>query len=162
MNNVAMHDPLLLEILISSYFSIHEIEDKEALESSKDRPILTVPGFALAIGFSSTGDIISTLKAYRENMSPYPEESILFMLRALTRLEDYYVQNGLRDRFPSAIVKLCLSHYHDVSDKSESIKSINSNANILVVFSDDKKASLPNYQQKLDMEGQPVIELSSQ
>jgi len=120
MNNLTMHDPDLLHILIELFFAMRESEELPP----------TVPGLALAIGFNRTQDIVSTLKHWEDDDSQYPESSIHELLSALTRIEDHCLINGLRDRMPASLVKFTLGSYHNVKEPSV---NQNQTANIIQI-----------------------------
>jgi hypothetical protein len=153
-----MHDPLLVDVLTDMYFKTNDLKN-----GGEPDTVLTVPGLALAIGFSSTRDITNTLRSYEEGVSSYPKESIKFLIRALTRLEDYYLQNGIKEKFPAQLVKFCLGAYHDVKDtNSQSNAGVPANTNIMVVFNDQNQPNrLPSHQAKIDNNNQPVIEFNA-
>jgi hypothetical protein len=151
MNNVAMHDPMLIETLADMYFAMTELEDS----------IPTVPGLALAIGFNRSYDINVTLKNYEEGLSKYPEASVGTILRSLTKIEDKYIVNGLQDKFPSALVKFCLGAYHDRREKEPEANGAGANTNIMVVFERPKELDNVQARRLTNNLNQPVIELHS-
>jgi len=111
MNNLIMHDPDLLKILIDVYFEMRIKEESPP----------TVPGLTLAIGFNRVVDITRVLEKWdseEQNAQQYPEESVYHVIRALTRIEDHYVSNGLKDKMPAALVKFTLGAYHNVKEPS--------------------------------------------
>lgn len=128
-NNIIMHDPVLMEILISSYFLLQKKEDLPP----------TVPGLALAIGFNRVKDLTDTVKNYDEGSNQYPEESYQVLIRAITKMEELYVQNGLIQTFPAALVKFCLGAYHEVRDKNEENDS--GNVQLAIVFGEGDQQS---------------------
>lgn len=151
-----MQDPLLFEMLSTMYFKTNDPGNGAPADT-----VLTVPGFALATGFTSTKDIAQTLTAYQEGTSQYPEESMRFLLRALTQLEDYYLQKGMMNKFPAPLVKFCLGAYHDVKDTNSNNDKIAPNANIMVVFNDPQTQQLPQQQAKEIANQQPIIEYNA-
>ena len=151
MANIAMHDPVLIEMLADLYFAGTKTEET----------IPTVPGFALGIGFSRVADITQTLKDYEEGVSKYPKSCVKVILRALTQIEDNYLQNGLKNRFPAALVKFCLGTYHDRAEKVDPTQ-IAGNQNIQIVFETPKALDLApktTNTQMIQLQNQPVIEM---
>jgi len=112
MTNLMMQDPDLLKLMIDLYF--------EARLIAEEPP--TVPGLALAMGFNRVQDIVRVLQRaedeeeFPDDRKTYPEESVSYVLRALTTIEDMYISSGLRDRMPAALVKFTLGAYHGVKE----------------------------------------------
>lgn len=124
MRNLTMMDPTNFGKIIDTHF---------AVRVSENQP-LTVPALALACGFSRTSDIVNTLREAEEGESPYPQSSITALTRAVTKIEDYCLTNGLMGKFPAPLTKFCLGAYHSVKDTNE-----NSNQGVTqlaIVFSD--------------------------
>jgi hypothetical protein len=149
MNNITMHDPMLTDMLADMYFAVNE----------EEKNIPTVPGLALAIGFNRTKDITDALKAYEEDASHYPQASMEILIRCLTRIEDNYVQNGLKSKFPAALVKFCLGTYHDRQEK-EPPKQLGEFNNFTIVFEQPKQLDVVQ-QRQLQQPAGPVIELQN-
>lgn len=149
MNNLVMRDPVMSELLTDLYFSM--IKQEEVIP--------TVPGLALAIGFNKTADIINTLKAAEEGTCTYPESCIGTLQRALTRIEDHYLQNGLTAKFPAALVKFCLGAYHDRQEKEPVLQNSVGTQNIQIVFEAPPSIAL---QRQVQLSQQPVIEMHAQ
>lgn len=121
MNNMIMHDPDLLHILLEEFFYVRELE--------KLPP--TVPALALSIGFFRTQDIVSTLKKWESGDSDYPDRAINYLLGALTRIEDYLLINGLANKMPAALVKFTLGSYHNVKEPEKSEQPTNNGIQIV-------------------------------
>lgn len=106
MNNLIMHDPDLLDVLIKCFF--------EERKQSKEHP--TLPGLALFVGFNRTADITQTLEKWADENSSYPERAVQGLIRAITMIEDYFLQRGLDAKIPAALTKFCLGAYHQVKE----------------------------------------------
>lgn len=110
-NNLMMHDPELLEVLVDIYFNMKKEEEEPP----------TVPGLVLAMGFNRVHEVTQVLAEYDEageKYKRYPERSINIIFQSLTRIEEYNVENGLRDRIPPAMAKFLLGAYHGVKEPS--------------------------------------------
>lgn len=127
-NNIMMHDPFLIQTMVDTYFLLARKEEEET-----GKP-MTVPAFALATGFTRTADIVNTLLAADEGISDYPEESIDLITMGITKLEAYYLEKGLRNKFPHALVKFCLGAYHQVKEPTSGDRAGGAINNIMVVF----------------------------
>jgi hypothetical protein len=110
MNNLMMHDPDLLKLMIDLYFEAREIDERPP----------TVPGLVLAMGFNRVHDIVQILEKFdsdsEKHLLTYPEESIIYIIQALTMIEDNHLTAGLRDRMPASLVKFTLGAYHNVKE----------------------------------------------
>jgi hypothetical protein len=129
MNNLTMHDPLLLSTLVDMYFGL--------LKREKRPP--TVPGLALALGFNTVKDIAATLKEWEEDEARYPEASISQLLRALTGIEDYYITEGVTGKIPPALVKFTMGAYHGRRESEEVRAPGDNNTNFQIVFNAPKE-----------------------
>ena len=123
-----MMNPKNLGKVIETYFALR----------TKEQEPFTLPGLALACGFSKTGDILGTLREAEEEQSTYPEDSINLLTRALTTIEDHYLTNGLKNKFPAPLTKFCLGAYHNVRDTNEQANQ--SVTQLAIVFSDSQGA----------------------
>jgi len=128
MKNLTMMNPKNLGKVIETYFALR----------TKEQEPFTLPGLALACGFSKTGDILGTLREAEEDQSTYPEDSINLLTRALTTIEDHYLTNGLKNKFPAPLTKFCLGAYHNVRDTNEQANQ--SVTQLAIVFSDSQGA----------------------
>lgn len=108
--NRILESPDLLETLINEYFLLGEAEGVD----------VTVPGLALHTGFSTSRELINTAIDYSKPQSDDYQQSQTLLQRALTFIESYYVQNGLRERTNASFTKFTLSVYHDLNEKTES------------------------------------------
>lgn len=124
MKNLTMMNTKNLDSVINTYFAL----------KSRDGEPFTIPGLALACGFSRSGDILGTLKEAEDGESTYPEQSIVALTKAVTRVEEHCLTNGLKGKFPPALTKFCLGAYHDVKDTNE--QQNQSVTQLAIVFSD--------------------------
>jgi hypothetical protein len=151
MNNLAMHDPFLIQTYIDIYYGELDMDNKnlQLLTTGKGEKTITpferqptVPGLALALGFRSKADIQKTLKDASDGISKYPQECVDMLIMALTKMEDWYIQRGLANAIPPAIMKFMLSAYHDVSEGSQVPEIIGKNSgNVQIVFEAPKEYS---------------------
>jgi hypothetical protein len=144
MRNMTMMNPKNFEKVISTYFALKQ----------REKEPFTIPGLALASGFSKTGDILNTLKESEEGESPYPKESIAALTRAVTRVEEHCLINGLIGKFPAPLTKFCLGAYHAIRDTNE-----NPNIGVTqlsVYFSDDNQPRLVPHSQPPVINQQPI------
>lgn len=128
MNNTVMHEPGLFGLLLQEYFSLIEMENSHP----------TIPGMALAVGFNRTKDISEALEKWDKNESTYPRESIMMVIRAVTKIEDHILTHGLKSTIPASIAKFTLGAYHGVQEPSSGNQEVN-NA-IQIVFEEPDKA----------------------
>lgn len=154
MSNSVMYDTVMIDMLAQIYFI--------TLEKEGDVP--SVPGLALALGFNRSHDIIKTLTSYDAGLSPYPEESVIILIRSVTKIEEAYIQGGMKDKFPIALIKFCLGAYHNLQEKETQGNKIE-NQNIQIVFEAPKVAQnslegINPFQQMA--QAQPVIELRAE
>ena len=134
MKNITMMDPTNLEKVIDVFFALRE----------KDNQPITIPGLALACGFSKSGDILDTLREAAEGTSTYPDRAVFLLTRAVTRIEDHCLVNGLNGRFSAPLSKFCLGAYHNVKDTNEQTQNV---TQLAIVFSDpDAPAATPKAQ----------------
>lgn len=124
MNNLTMHDPAMLSVLTDIYFDLKEEEEE----------LPTVPGLVLAIGFNTVSDITKTLERWEEGSDKYPDASIYILLQSLTRIEDIYVQEGIKGNMPAALVKFTLGAYHNRREAAQTDNSLPNNTNFQIVF----------------------------
>lgn len=130
MKNLTMMNEKNLDKVINTYFAL----------KNKDGEPFTIPGLALACGFSRSGDILATLREAEEGESPYPQSSIITLTRAVTRVEEHCLVNGLKGKFPAALAKFCLGAYHNVKDTNENQNQ--SVTQLAIVFSDNDQPKL--------------------
>lgn len=131
MRNPTMMNTPNLEKIINTYFGL----------KTRDGEPFTIPGLALACGFSKSGDILGTLKEAEDGESPYPEPSVQALTRAVTRVEEHCLVNGLKGKFPAALAKFCLGAYHNVKDTNENANQ--TVTQLAIVFSEDPTKQIP-------------------
>lgn len=124
MKNLTMMNPKNLDSVINTYFALKK----------KEAEPYTLPGLALACGFSKTGEVLGTLQEAEEDQSTYPLESIRLLTRAVTLIEDHCITNGLKGKFSAPLAKFCLGAYHNVRDTNEQANQ--SVTQLAIVFSD--------------------------
>ena len=130
MKNPSLLNPKNFQSLIEVYFALSDL----------DNAPYTIPGLALATGFTKTADIVAVLSDAQSAPDKYPEGSIYHLTRAITQIEDYYVRNGLTAKFPAALVKFCLGAYHDVKDTNEQREP--TITNLAIIFNDENNQDL--------------------
>lgn len=147
MNNLVMHDPELLKVLIECFFTMRK--------KAEEPP--TVPGLALSIGYNRVFDITSALKEWEQGDSKYPDESIYLLISSLTRIEDYCLVEGLKSNIPAALVKFTLGAYHDVKEPQQQAQPITA---IQVVFESPPTRIAADAEQKQLQGSQSLIEVT--
>lgn len=105
-----MADPDELRMKVVDYFSMLTID-------SEDRRHPTPPGLAMALGLRSFDALLHIMQVAEEDPSAYPEASLDVLHVARTHIEDYYINNGLRETIPHAFLKFLLSAYFGRSEK---------------------------------------------
>jgi hypothetical protein len=106
-----MADPDQLRMKVVDYFSMLTAD-------LEDRRHPTPPGLAMALGLRSFDALLHILQVAEEDPSTYPEESLDVLHVARTHIEDYYINNGLRETIPHAFLKFLLSAYFNRSEKT--------------------------------------------
>lgn len=124
MNNVTAHEPHTFSFLSDMYFTL----------TAQESGIPTVPGYALFTGFNSVGELKAALKDWSEGNPRYPDLTIQTILQSLTKMEDYYIQEGLKERIHPSLTKFIMGAYHDVKEKEDKAAQSSSVNNIMVVF----------------------------
>lgn len=125
------HTAARLQELIDTYF--------QTCKAEATHP--TPAGFALWIDYDTTTQLITAVK----NDPPDPkmdEETLRFLRRGVTRLEQYYTENGLKDLLPSAFTKLMLSAYFDINEKS--VKKEEHDQTITIIWEGETPPGLPS------------------
>lgn len=133
MNNLLIHDPDLLHVLIEEFFCLRKLEGKHP----------TVPGLVLAVGFNRTLDLSNVLEKWESGDSDYPDRSVNYLISSLTRIEDYFLQEGLSSKMPPALVKFALGSYHNVKEPTREDGG-GSNNLLQIVFEAPEGSTAPN------------------
>jgi len=105
-----MADPNQLRMKVVDYFSMLTADPE-------DRRHPTPPGLAMALGLRSFDALLHIMQVAEDDPSAYPEESLDVLHVARTHIEDYYINNGLRETIPHAFLKFLLSAYFGRSEK---------------------------------------------
>lgn len=130
MKNPLMSTAVKVETAISTYF---ELCKAEAVHP-------TPAGMALALNFDTTNQLLTAVR--NDPADPdIEEEPLRFLRRGITRLEQYYTENGLKDLLPPAFTKLMLSAYFDINEKS--VKKEEHDQTIRIVWEEKPRLGPP-------------------
>jgi len=135
--NTLIYAPDILAYLVDVYFDT----------TKKEKGIPTVAGLALCTGFDSTRQLSNFFENAHKaedkvndiRLSSDHTKSVSILSRALTRIEDYYVKNGLENKFPAAMVRFTLAVYHNLSDAPAKADHIGTQNNQYVISFEAKE-----------------------
>jgi len=108
-----MANPESLLNKVEVYFN----ERRGAAPDGSDIPP-TPPGLAMAMGLRGFDALLRILQEEENNPGTYPEASMDVLVKARSYIEEYYIENGLREKLPHAFIKFLMSAFFGRNEKT--------------------------------------------